>query len=30
VHGRYETLDLTRLGYRRIEANEPYRERGIL
>jgi FAD-dependent oxidoreductase domain-containing protein 1 len=30
VHGRYETLDLTRLGYRRIEENRPYRERGIL
>ncbi|HEY7786918.1 MAG TPA: FAD-dependent oxidoreductase [Casimicrobiaceae bacterium] len=30
VHGRYETIDLTRLGYQRIEVNEPYRERGIL
>jgi FAD-dependent oxidoreductase domain-containing protein 1 len=30
VHGRYETLDLNRLGYRRIEENTPYRERGIL
>jgi glycine/D-amino acid oxidase-like deaminating enzyme len=30
VHGRYETIDLTRLGYQRIEVNKPYRERGIL
>jgi len=30
VRGRYETLDLTRLGYRRIVENSPYRERGIL
>lgn len=30
VHGRYETLDLTRLGYRRIAEHSPYRERGIL
>lgn len=30
VHGRYETLDLARLGYRRIEENRPYRERGIV
>ena len=30
VHGRFESLDLTRLGYRRIAAGEPYRERGIL
>ena len=30
VHGRYETLDLTRLGYRRIEERSAYRERGIL
>ena len=28
--GRYETIDLTRLGYERIEANAPYRETGIL
>lgn len=30
AHGRFETLDLTRLGYRRIADNAPYRERGIL
>jgi len=30
VHNRHETIDLTRFGYQRIEANEPYRERGIL
>jgi FAD-dependent oxidoreductase domain-containing protein 1 len=30
VHNHYETIDLTRFGYRRIAANEPYRERGIL
>ncbi len=30
VNGRYDTLDLTRLGYRRIEQNAPYPERGIL
>ena len=28
--GRYETIDLTRLGYERVEANAPYREAGIL
>jgi hypothetical protein len=30
VHGRYDTLDLGRLGYRRIEQNAPYPDRGIL
>jgi glycine/D-amino acid oxidase-like deaminating enzyme len=30
VHGRFTTLDLTRFGYERIEANEPYAEEGIL
>jgi len=30
VHGRYDALDLVRPGYRRIEQNAPYPERGIL
>lgn len=30
VHGRFATLDLARLGYERIERNEPYPEAGIL
>jgi FAD-dependent oxidoreductase domain-containing protein 1 len=30
VHGEYRTIDLTRLGYERVEANAPYREAGIL
>lgn len=30
VHKRFETLDLSRLGYARIAANQPYAERGIL
>jgi FAD-dependent oxidoreductase domain-containing protein 1 len=30
VKGRFETIDLTRLGYARVAANEPYAERGIL
>jgi glycine/D-amino acid oxidase-like deaminating enzyme len=30
VHGRFETIDLTRLGYRRIAEHAPYPERGIL
>jgi hypothetical protein len=30
VHGRYQTIDLGRLGYERVEAGEPYREEGIL
>lgn len=30
VRGSYESIDLTRLGYERVERNEPYRETGIL
>ena len=30
VHRRFETLDLSRLGYARVAANRPYAERGIL
>ncbi|MFM0562189.1 NAD(P)/FAD-dependent oxidoreductase [Paraburkholderia sediminicola] len=30
VHGAYQTIDLTRLGYERVETNTPYREVGIL
>ncbi|HET9653033.1 MAG TPA: FAD-dependent oxidoreductase [Usitatibacter sp.] len=30
VRGRFETMDLTRLGYARILANAPYAEEGIL
>ena len=30
VHGRFQTLDLTRLGYERVLANTPYAEAGIL
>ena len=30
AHGRFETIDLTRLGYERVAANAPYREAGIL
>ena len=30
VRGRFETIDLTRLGYSRILQNEPYAEEGIL
>ena len=30
AHGRYQTIDLGRLGYERVEAGEPYREEGIL
>lgn len=30
VKGGYQTLDLSRFGYARIERNEPYREAGIL
>jgi hypothetical protein len=30
VRGRFETIDLTRLGYARIPANKPYAEEGIL
>jgi glycine/D-amino acid oxidase-like deaminating enzyme len=30
VHQRFETIDLSRLGYARVAANEPYSERGIV
>ena len=30
AHGRFETLDLSRLGYGRISANKAYPERGIV
>ncbi|MEP6944223.1 MAG: FAD-binding oxidoreductase [Betaproteobacteria bacterium] len=30
AHGEYRTIDLTRLGYERVETNAPYREEGIL
>jgi FAD-dependent oxidoreductase domain-containing protein 1 len=30
LHNRYETIDLTRLGWDRIERGEPYREQGII
>ena len=30
VHRRFETIDLSRLGYARIAANQPYAERGIV
>jgi len=30
VHGSYQTIDLGRLGYERVEAGEPYAEEGIL
>lgn len=30
VKGRFETIDLSRMGYGRVLAGEPYRERGIL
>jgi glycine/D-amino acid oxidase-like deaminating enzyme len=30
VHGRFRTIDLARLGYARVVANEPYPERGII
>ncbi len=30
VHGEYRSLDLSRFGYDRIEANTPYPEEGIL
>jgi FAD-dependent oxidoreductase domain-containing protein 1 len=30
VHGEYRTIDLARLGYSRIVANEPYPECGII
>jgi glycine/D-amino acid oxidase-like deaminating enzyme len=30
VHGRFESIDLTRLGYARVQSATPYREAGIL
>jgi glycine/D-amino acid oxidase-like deaminating enzyme len=30
TRGRYESIDLTRLGVERVEDNAPYREAGIL
>jgi glycine/D-amino acid oxidase-like deaminating enzyme len=30
LHGTYRTIDLARLGYARVVANEPYPERGII
>jgi len=30
VRGRHQTIDLARLGYERVERNEPYPEKGIL
>ena len=30
VQGSYSTIDLSRLGYERVEANAPYAEIGIL
>src|SRR5262245_22179229 len=30
VRGRYETIDLTRMGYRRVVDNDPYPEAGII
>lgn len=30
VKGRFETIDLTRMGYQRVIDNAPYREQGIL
>ncbi|MFG5779077.1 NAD(P)/FAD-dependent oxidoreductase [Comamonas sp. J-3] len=30
VHGRYQTLDLERMGYQRVASNTPYAEAGIL
>lgn len=30
VRGRYESIDLTKFGYERVERDEPYRETGIL
>jgi glycine/D-amino acid oxidase-like deaminating enzyme len=30
LHGRYESIDLTRLGWARIERGEPYPEKGII
>jgi hypothetical protein len=30
AYGKYATIDLTRLGYERVEAHAPHREAGIL
>jgi glycine/D-amino acid oxidase-like deaminating enzyme len=30
VHGRFETIDLSRMGYQRVLDRAPYREKGIL
>lgn len=30
VHGQYQTIDMSRLGYERVENNAPYPETGIL
>jgi glycine/D-amino acid oxidase-like deaminating enzyme len=30
VQGRFETIDLSRMGYRRVLDNAPYREKGIV
>lgn len=30
VHKRFQSIDLSRLGYARVAANQPYAERGIL
>jgi hypothetical protein len=30
VHGKFESIDLTRLGYERVVRGEAYREAGIL
>lgn len=30
VHGRFETIDLARMGYQRVVENAPYPEKGIL
>ena len=30
AYGRYATIDLSRLGYERVERNEPYWESGII
>jgi len=30
AHGKYQTIDLSRLGYERVQRNEPYAEEGIL
>jgi hypothetical protein len=30
VHGRYETIDLARMGYQRVLDKKPYSETGII